>query len=192
VIVTLCHWWIVSVWLVFLIYWTIAAISVRRGLNRSELRAGMAMRLTLFVIIVAVIVVARRSPGLRALQWSEFHSLPMAVAGAIIATFGTVLAFAARAAIGRNWGPPATRRTDTELVTSGPYAMIRHPIYSGILLMMVGTAVGLLPAWWLVAAAAGIYFFVTARAEERYMAERFPETYPAYRARTKMLVPFLI
>ena len=83
------------------------------------------------------------------------------------------------------------RKTDTELVTRGPYSVIRHPIYSGILLMMVGTAVGITPGWWLLAAAAGFYFFYSARAEERYMAERFPETYPPYMARTRMLVPYL-
>jgi protein-S-isoprenylcysteine O-methyltransferase Ste14 len=115
----------------------------------------------------------------------------MAISGAIIATAGAILAFTARAAIGRNWGPPASRRTDTELITSGPYAFVRHPIYSGILLMIIGTAVGIVPTWWLVAAAAGFYFFYSARAEERFMAERFPDTYPAYRARTKMLLPFL-
>lgn len=55
---------------------------------------------------------------------------------------------------------------------------------------MIGTAIGLLPTWWLVAAA-GTYFVVSARAEEKFMAERFPDTYPAYRARTQMLMPFL-
>ena len=83
------------------------------------------------------------------------------------------------------------QRTDTELITRGPYALVRHPIYSGILLMMVGTAIGLIAAWWLVVAAAAVYFVYSARAEERYMCERFPDAYPAYGARTKMLVPFL-
>lgn len=84
------------------------------------------------------------------------------------------------------------RKIDTDLVTSGPYRLIRHPIYSGVLLMIIGTAVGITPLWWLVAAAAGFYFVHSARAEERYMAERFPDTYAAYRARTKMLLPFLL
>ena len=74
---------------------------------------------------------------------------------------------------------------------TGPYAFIRHPIYGGVLLMMVGTALGFAPVWWLAAGAAGIYFFYSARAEERFMGERFPDSYPAYRARTKMLIPFL-
>jgi len=163
-----------------------------KRLDRGAIRSGMAMRFGIFVTVAVAIALVRRSPELRALQLAQFQSLPMAVSGAIIATLGVILAFSARAAIGRNWGPPATRRTDTELVTTGPYAFVRHPIYGGILLMMVGTAIGLIPTWWLVAAAAGIYFFYSARAEERFMTERFPDSYPAYRARTKMLIPLLI
>jgi protein-S-isoprenylcysteine O-methyltransferase Ste14 len=191
VILTACHLWIVGLWAVFVVYWAIAALAMRR-LDRSAIRSGMVMRLGIFLTVAVAIALVRRSPELRALQLAQFQSVPMAVSGAIIATLGVILAFSARAAIGGNWGPPATRRSDTELVTSGPYAFARHPIYGGILLMMTGTAIGLIPTWWLVAAAAGIYFFYSARAEERFMTERFPDSYPAYRARTKMLLPFLL
>jgi protein-S-isoprenylcysteine O-methyltransferase Ste14 len=192
VILTICHWWIVGLWAIFLTYWAIAAIFVKRGVDRFAFRRGIAMRLALFFVIVIVIVLARHSAALHALQWEELHSIPMAVAGAVLVTLGAIIAFTARAVIGRNWGSPGMRKTDTELVTQGPYSLIRHPIYSGILLMMTGTAIGLTPTLWLVAAAAGIYFVFSARAEERYMAKRFPHAYPAYRARTKMLVPFLL
>jgi protein-S-isoprenylcysteine O-methyltransferase Ste14 len=190
-ILTVCHWWIVGLWLIFLVYWVIAAIYARRGLNRGAFRGTIRIRLILFAVIVIAVALARRSSALHELQAAVFWSVPLALTGAIIATLGAVLAFGARAAIGRNWGPPATRRTDTELITSGPYALVRHPIYSGILLMMIGTAIGLVLSWWLVAVAAGIYFFVSARAEEKYMAERFPDSYPAYCARTWILIPFV-
>jgi len=191
VILTACHLWIVALWAVFVIYWAIAALVMKR-LDRGAMRSGMATRFGIFVTIAVAIALVKRSSELRALQLAQFQSLPMAVSGAIIASLGVILAFSARAAIGRNWAPPATRRTDTELVTTGPYAFVRHPIYGGILLMMIGTAIGLIPTWWLVAAAAGIYFLYSARAEERFMTERFPDSYPAYRARTKMLIPLLI
>ena len=191
VILTACHLWIVALWAVFVIYWAIAALVMKR-LDRGAMRSGMATRFGIFVTIAVAIALVKRSSELRALQLAQFQSLPMAVSGAIIASLGVILAFSARAAIGRNWAPPATRRTDTELVTTGPYAFVRHPIYGGILLMMIGTAIGLIPTWWLVAAAAGVYFVYSARAEERYMTERFPDSYPAYRARTKMLLPLLI
>jgi protein-S-isoprenylcysteine O-methyltransferase Ste14 len=189
-ILDLCHCWIVGLWAVFMVYWAIAAMFVKRG-DRGGWRSGLTIRLALFAIIFVAVSLASRSPELRALQWAELRSLPMAVSGAVIATLGAILAFTARAVIGRNWGSPATRKTDTQLVTGGPYSLIRHPIYSGVLLMMIGTAIGLTPVWWLVAAAAGTYFISSARAEERFMTERFPDLYPAYRARTKMLVPFI-
>jgi protein-S-isoprenylcysteine O-methyltransferase Ste14 len=191
VILNVCHLWIVGLWVVMLVYWAIAAMFVRRGTDGRGLRAGMMVRLGLFVAIFAAVMAARRSSDLRALQWSVLHSVPSAISGAAIATLGAIAAFAARATIGRNWGSPATRKTGTDLVTSGPYRLVRHPIYSGVLLMMVGTAIGLFPLWWLVALAAGVYFTLSARAEEKFMTSRFPADYPAYRARTKMFVPFI-
>jgi protein-S-isoprenylcysteine O-methyltransferase Ste14 len=191
-ILTLCHWWIVALWVIFVVYWAVAAISARRGLKRSAFRGSMKLRVTLMVVIVAAVVLTRRSSALHALQLGVFWSVPAALSGAIITSLGAALAFTARAAIGRNWGTPGMQRTDTELITRGPYGLVRHPIYSGLLLMMVGTAIGLIITWWLVAAAAAVYFIYSARAEEKYMCERFPDAYPAYRARTRMLVPFLL
>ena len=85
-----------------------------------------------------------------------------------------------------------TQKDEPELVTSGPYRLVRHPIYSGILLASVGTAVALSWLWLPVVALAAIYFVYSATVEERYLAEQFPEDYPAYRRSTKMLVPFVI
>jgi protein-S-isoprenylcysteine O-methyltransferase Ste14 len=191
VILNLCHLWIVALWAIFFLYWLVAAIFARRGLNRDAFRGGMKLRVAMFVVILAAVLVTRRSHYLASLQRAEFDNVPLAVSGALLATLGAIVAFVARAAIGRNWGPPATRRTDTHLIAAGPYALIRHPIYSGVLLMMIGTAVGLFPMWWLVAIASGIYFTLSARLEEKFMTSRFPVEYPAYRARTKMFVPFI-
>jgi protein-S-isoprenylcysteine O-methyltransferase Ste14 len=192
VILTACHWWIVILWVIFIVYWAVAAISARRGLKRGAFRGSLKLRFFLMVVIVAAVELTRRWPALHGVQFGLFRNVPMALAGAIIATLGAALAFTARAAIGRNWGTPGMQRTDTQLITRGPYALIRHPIYSGILLMMIGTAIGLIVAWWVVAATAALYFVYSARSEEKYMCERFPDAYPAYRARTKMLVPFLL
>ena len=191
-ILTACHWWIVGLWAIFLVYWVIAGIFVKRSADRSAFRRGMAMRLALFLIIVAALPFATRSVELQALQREELQSVEMAATGAALATLGAIIAFAARSAIGRNWGSPGVRKTNTELVTHGPYSVIRHPIYTGILLMMAGTAIGLTPIWWLVAVAAGIYFVASARSEESHMTDRFPDLYPAYKARTKMLIPFVL
>jgi protein-S-isoprenylcysteine O-methyltransferase Ste14 len=94
--------------------------------------------------------------------------------------------------IGRNWGTPMTQKNDPELVTSGPYRLVRHPIYSGILSAGVGTAVALSWIGLTAIALIGIYFLYSARVEERYMDTRFPDAYPAYKRSTKMLVPFVL
>jgi protein-S-isoprenylcysteine O-methyltransferase Ste14 len=83
-------------------------------------------------------------------------------------------------------------RAEPELVTSGPYHLVRHPIYSGILVAGIGTAVAV--SWWWSAAVAlaGVYFLYSARVEERYLADQFPDTYPTYKRSTKMLLPFTL
>ncbi len=84
-----------------------------------------------------------------------------------------------------------SKNDDPELVTSGPYRLVRHPLYTGILLAGVGTAVALNWMWMIVVVLAGVYFVYSATAEERYLTEQFPIAYPTYRHSTKMLVPFL-
>ena len=84
-----------------------------------------------------------------------------------------------------------TQKDEPELVTSGPYHLVRHPIYSGILAAGIGTAVALSWLWLTAVALAGIYFLYSATVEERYMTEQFPDSYPVYRRSTKMLVLFI-
>jgi protein-S-isoprenylcysteine O-methyltransferase Ste14 len=85
-----------------------------------------------------------------------------------------------------------TQKDEPELVTSGPYHLVRHPIYSGILTAGVGTAVALSWLWLTAVALAGVYFLYSAMVEERYMTDQFPESYPVYKHSTKMLVPFIL
>ena len=94
--------------------------------------------------------------------------------------------------IGRNWGTPMTQKDEPELVTSGPYHVVRHPIYSGILVAGVGTAVALSWLWLTAVALAGVYFVYSATVEERYLTGQFPDTDPVCKRTTKMLVPFIL
>src|SRR5207245_9042332 len=114
-------------------------------------------------------------------------------AGVGLVLFAPGLGFAGwpRVHIGRNWGIPMTQKDEPELVTSGPYRLVRHPIYSGILVAGFGTAVALSWLWLIPVGLAGVYFLYSATAEERYLSEQFPDTYPVYKRSTKMLVPFI-
>jgi protein-S-isoprenylcysteine O-methyltransferase Ste14 len=94
--------------------------------------------------------------------------------------------------IGRNWSGVVTVKQDHEMVRSGPYAIVRHPIYSGLLLAFLGTAVARGDWQALLAVPLVLVAFLRKiRLEERWMAEQFPRDYPAYRTRVPALVPFL-
>jgi protein-S-isoprenylcysteine O-methyltransferase Ste14 len=112
--------------------------------------------------------------------------------GLAIFVLGLALAVWARVYLGRNCGMPMSQRADHELVTTGPYGRIRHPIYSGIILGMVGTAIAVSPYWLNAVAILGAYFLFSAAIEERIMARLFPVAYPPYKRATKMLIPYIL
>jgi protein-S-isoprenylcysteine O-methyltransferase Ste14 len=87
---------------------------------------------------------------------------------------------------------PRAIKENPELVTSGPYRYVRHPIYTGVLLALLGSTLVAGPWWLIVFVIACIYFFYSAKQEEKRMLAAFPDTYPAYMQRTKMLVPFVL
>jgi protein-S-isoprenylcysteine O-methyltransferase Ste14 len=116
----------------------------------------------------------------------------LSIAGITLCALGVALAIWARVYLGSNWGMPMALKERPELVTSGPYAFVRHPIYTGIILAILGTAVAETILWLIPLAVGSAYLVYSARSEERLMEQKFPEQYPAYQKRTKMLLPFLL
>jgi protein-S-isoprenylcysteine O-methyltransferase Ste14 len=94
--------------------------------------------------------------------------------------------------LGRNWGMPTTQRAEPELVTSGPYRFVRHPIYTGLLTAILGTALVNNLLGLIVVAVLIAYFYYCGIIEERNLTVTFPTAYPEYKSRTKMLIPFLL
>jgi protein-S-isoprenylcysteine O-methyltransferase Ste14 len=110
----------------------------------------------------------------------------------IVLLLGLAFAVWARIHLGRNWGMPMTQKDQPELVTSGPYHLVRHPIYSGVLLGLLGTALATSLYFLIALGIVGAYFLYSASVEERLLAKTFPTAYPSYRAHTKMLIPFVL
>lgn len=171
-------------WAAFWLYWLVAAFSMKRG------RVAWSRELRVRVVLVALVIVLARLGAFR----SHRTTTDPWLAAIGLALFGLGLGFAiwARLHIGRNWGTPMTQKNEPELVTSGPYRFVRHPIYSGILLGGGGTAIALSWFWLVPVLLAGIYFIYSATVEECFLTEQFPAAYPAYRRATKMLVPFVL
>jgi len=171
-------------WGAFWLYWLLAAFSMKRG------RIPWSRELRIRIVIVALATVLVR---LGALRGHRANTDPwLAGIGLALFSLGLALAVWARMHLGRNWGTPMTEKVEPELVTSGPYRLVRHPIYSGILVAGIGTVVALSWLWISVVALAGVYFLYSARVEERYLIDRFPDDYPLYKRSTKMLVPFIL
>jgi protein-S-isoprenylcysteine O-methyltransferase Ste14 len=182
---------IAGLWLLFVVYWAVAAVGAKRSTSGRLWRGGIGLRLVLILLIAAVL----RSPSLREFlaetQRSASHSSLLGWTGVGLCVLGFGLAISARWHLGRNWGMPMSRREQPELVTSGPYAHLRHPIYTGLILAMIGSAIGVNISWALVIVPVGAYFIFSARREEALMLQLFPEQYAAYMARTGMLAPRL-
>jgi protein-S-isoprenylcysteine O-methyltransferase Ste14 len=169
-------------WIVFWVYWLASAAT-----SKASVGGGWRTRLT-GVSVVAVFVVsdAFRAGGL------AVHDVIVAAIGAALFAAGLALAVWARLHLGRNWGMPMTRRAEPELVTSGPYRFIRHPIYTGLLIAMLGSVLVNNLLGLIVVAVLVAYFYYCGTVEERNLAAAFPSAYPEYRGRTKMLIPFVL
>ncbi len=173
---------IAIIWLLFWLYWLIAAIGAKASTaGRRRFPPGVRIFIVAFLLV--------RIFNVNAL---DVHDRAVAIVGTIVFALGIATAVWARIYIGRNWGMPMTQKQEPELVTGGPYRLVRHPIYTGILAALLGTALATNLYWLIAFGLAGAYFFHSARVEEAILSGEFPAAYPAYRARTKMLIPFVL
>jgi protein-S-isoprenylcysteine O-methyltransferase Ste14 len=171
-------------WAAFWTYWLVAAFSMKRGRPAWS----RELRIRAVIVVLAILLLrfgAFRNSGINSDPWR-------AGLGLVIFAVGLGFAIWARVHIGRNWGTPMSQKDDPELVTSGPYQLVRHPIYSGVLVAGIGTGVALSWTWLIAVALAGVYFVYSAAIEERNLIKQFPDAYPVYRHSTKMLVPFIV
>jgi len=175
---------ITACWIAFLLFWAFSALVVHRT---AETRAGR-WSIVYGAMVVFMYGLVRQFPGLWVRSWPDTAAVD-AVAD-LLAFAGLVVLLWARISIGRNWSGEIVLKEGHEVVTKGPYRSIRHPIYSGLVLLGLGTALfwGTLLGLAFVAAFAAVFWYKS-RLEEAFMTEKFPETYPAYRARTKAFIP---
>jgi protein-S-isoprenylcysteine O-methyltransferase Ste14 len=171
-------------WVVFWIYWLAASVGVKTGTTRWGRFAGVRVAAILIILFLVRLRVFKGH--------GSAHDPWLLGIGLALFVLGLGLAVWARVYLGRNWGMPMSEKADPELVTTGPYSKVRHPIYSGIILAMVGTTVAISLYWLIAVVLLGAYFIYSAFMEERYMAGRFPDTYPQYKQSTKMLIPFIL
>jgi protein-S-isoprenylcysteine O-methyltransferase Ste14 len=181
-------------WFIFIAYWVVSSTRTKGDvIRRGSFSSAVAIR----VVVLLAVVLLLRLPGVRHfIQVSRrvfsFSDPIVGVAGALLCVVGVTIAVWARACLGSNWSPRPSVKIGHELITAGPYRLIRHPIYSGMLLAVLGTSFD--------AGIVGLVIFVVASAvlirripiEEKLMLHQFPEEYARYKRHTKALIPFMI
>lgn len=182
-------WLVFGPWLALVVYWVQASIRKRGVGDAWDWRREIALRLGIFALLVFLLRTAIAAHALPETPPHVFNTgMLTGLIGLVICALGIGLAILGRAWLTRAW---LTGDGDA-LVTSGPYAWVRHPIYAGMLLAMLGSAIAQSVLWILPLVLYGPAFVFGARREERRLSEQFPERYRAYIKRTSMLLPFVV
>jgi protein-S-isoprenylcysteine O-methyltransferase Ste14 len=178
-------------WLAWIAYWVISA----RGAKETERTESEAARFG-YMLLLAVGAILVAVPSL---PWGVLggrfvdNSTATAISGVVLLVIGLAFSVWARVHLGANWSARVTVKRDHTLIRSGPYALVRHPIYTGLLVAIAGTAL-LIGEW---RALVGFVFFaasffVKLRREEEWMSELFGAEYAAYRSEVAAIIPFVL
>lgn len=180
-----------AVWVAWVIYWSIAARDAKRDM-RQESPASRLGHIVPLVIAGALLWLPTLPGGFLCGRFAPATPATF-YAGLAVLVLGLGFTVWARRVLGRNWSGIVTVKQDHELIRSGPYRWVRHPIYTGLLFGFVGTAIA--RGEWRGVLAVAIVFAALWRKlklEERWMIDTFGEAYLRYRAEVPALIPFVI
>ena len=176
-------------WIGWLIYWGLSARNVKPTMGREPFKAELVHRLP--ILLAAICLAAPRwLPGPLTRRFLPASDL-LLLAGTLLLATGLGVSVWARRHLGRNWSSRVVIKEGHALVRSGPYRCVRHPIYSGIILAFLGTAMTI--GEWRAFLALGLIalsFVLKSRAEEAWMRRLFPE-YEQYQRQTAALIPLV-
>jgi protein-S-isoprenylcysteine O-methyltransferase Ste14 len=178
-------------WIIFLAVWLLAAISTKRSVYHES----RSQRLRYSILLVAgyfLLIRGHRMPYPLSVPVIP-HMEIVAWVGVVSCVAGLGFCIWARFTLGRNWSGAVTLKEGHELIERGPYRLVRHPIYTGLLAMFLGTVIVLGH----VAGITGLVlvfvsFWIKLRDEERIMLNQFPDQYAAYQLRAKRIIPFVL
>jgi protein-S-isoprenylcysteine O-methyltransferase Ste14 len=179
----------IGCWGVGIAFWVLSAFSVKRTREQQPL----PHRLSYFVLTAAAAILLNGSA--RITNWNRAvlpHTVVTGILGDVLLFVGLFIAIWARITLGGNWSARVTLKENHELIQRGPYRVVRHPIYSGLLLMILGTAILIgQVGGFVVLAFSACGLGVKLRREEALLTKHFPE-YSEYMYRTAALVPFVL
>ena len=179
---------ITGLWIAWLVYWIVAAFGAKASRRQEELTARLSH------LVPLVLGLALLLPRHMSVAWLTIRVLPSSAVwfwiGFVLVALGLGFAVAARASLGSNWSGVVTLKQDHELIRSGPYRWVRHPIYTGLLIALIGSVIALGEVRGLIALALFTLAFLRRVAlEERLLAGEFGVAYDRYRREVPRLLP---
>jgi protein-S-isoprenylcysteine O-methyltransferase Ste14 len=180
--------WIYALWMLFGLYWLVSALKRKR----TKQRESWGQRLGYVLPLLAAFYLLDR-PEAR-YGWLSERFVPWSPAvewgGVFLTAAGVAIAFWARWHLGTNWSGTVTLKEGHELIRTGPYRAIRHPIYTGILLALLGTVLAIGEIRGLLAVAiTWLSFYIKARREESFLRQEFGERFDEHLKHTGMFLP---
>jgi protein-S-isoprenylcysteine O-methyltransferase Ste14 len=176
-------------WYLLILTWIALAFRTKRTVRRHG-------QTRLILIVVLAVLVAQSTGSGSAAGWHRqvwFVTSTLSVVATSLVVLGAAFAIWARLAIGANWSGTVALKEGHELVVTGPYRVVRHPIYTGLLAMGVGSVIMYAqPIYFVLLVLSAAILLARIPQEERLMTETFPDQYPEYRRRVKAVIPFLI
>jgi protein-S-isoprenylcysteine O-methyltransferase Ste14 len=179
-----------SAWIVFLLVWLFASFSSKRDARKQTSVSRLAQML---LVVAAYFLLFDDYTAVGPLGWRFVPATSLWwILGTALVIAGILISFWARFFLGRNWSATVTIKQDHELVRSGPYAIVRHPIYSGLLLAMLGPAFNLGEVRGLIAVLLALLGWKwKSLLEETFMQEQFGDSYNVYQREVRALIPFV-
>lgn len=177
-------------WVTVIVVWIAGAIynAVRAPRERIRSESATAEYLGALIVCAIVALFGRRVGE----QYLSVDAAWVRAIGLVVLVASTLFALWARLSLGTSWSVDPQVGGDRMLRTEGPYAVTRHPIYTGLLGMLIGSTLLAGTGEWIVLVAVGLILFeVNIRREERLLVATFPDEYPGYRERVPQLVPGL-
>src|SRR6266513_1424920 len=178
-------------WTVFAVIWLLAAFATKKSVYQES--RAQRLRYTIPILVGGFLL----AKGHRLSDPLNHRVIPhvdaLAWIGVVLCVAGFAFCIWARFTLGRNWSGVVTLKEGHELITSGPYALVRHPIYTGLLTMFVATVIVEGHVAGLIAVPlVFVSLWIKLRYEEKLMLEKFPNEYAAYQQRVKRLIPFVV
>jgi protein-S-isoprenylcysteine O-methyltransferase Ste14 len=175
-------------WLAWALAWLVAA----RWASKAAARPPAREQLLYWALVAggSVAIVLNFATDFRAMQWMPFDTMEQILF--VVALAGLAVTWWARFHLGSLWSGTVTRKAHHKVIKTGPYAIVRHPIYAGISLALIATVL-LRPGWLGLLGAAMIIasFVIKYRLEERFLMQELGPEYKHYKKETPALVPFL-